>query len=68
VVKDSFLCGFREGFHAWRDLQADYTKDRIKEYYITHPGASVKDAAYELGLSASTIGHYRLEIRKDWLK
>jgi hypothetical protein len=51
-----------------RGLQQDYTRERIKEYFVTHPGASSKDASYDLGLSSSTISHYRSSIRKEWMK
>jgi hypothetical protein len=64
------LAGFNvlSGFNVQHNVQADYTKERIREYFATHPGALSKDACRDLGLSTSTLSHYRTSLRKDWPK
>lgn len=48
----------------YRTDRANYLRKTVEEFFVTHPGASEKDAATELKLSLPTVKKYR-SLAKD---
>lgn len=43
-----------------------HNRNRIREFLITHPGASQKECARALGLGAKTVHKHVKTIRAEW--